>query len=116
METADAVMPFVTAAIGAYGGAVLTRTAELAARTPDARGARILQRVFGRGDPYSRRVIEEVAVAKPDDEPSRTALKLAIMKAFEADPVLATEVAAMLPRPAATAADHRREPAGGGMH
>ncbi|TMR09139.1 hypothetical protein ETD86_44780 [Nonomuraea turkmeniaca] len=103
MDTANDVMPFVTSAIGAYGVSVLAKTSELAAGTPVARGTRILQRVFGRGDAYSRAVIEAVAEAKPDDGPSHAALKSAILAAFRADPHLAREVAAMLPRVAVTA-------------
>jgi hypothetical protein len=98
MDTANAVMPFVTAAIGAYGASVLAKTSELAADTPVARGTRILQRVFGRGDVHSKRVIAQVAEAKPDDEPSHSALRRAIVEAFLADPHLSREVAAMLPR------------------
>jgi hypothetical protein len=62
-----------------------------------ARGARILQRILGRGDAASREVIGAVATAKPDDESRRTALRLAITKEFRADPLLRAEVAAMLP-------------------
>ncbi|MGW4962264.1 hypothetical protein ACWEPL_34015 [Nonomuraea sp. NPDC004186] len=98
MDTVSDLMPFVSSAIDAYGVGVLAKTRELAADTAVARGTRILQRVFGRGDAASRQVIETMASAKPDDEPSRAALKLAIMEAFRADPHLAREVAAMLPR------------------
>ncbi|MFI9841809.1 hypothetical protein ACIHFD_32565 [Nonomuraea sp. NPDC051941] len=98
MDTVNDLMPFVSSAIDAYGVGVLAKTRELAADTAVARGTRILQRVFGRGDAASRQVIETMASAKPDDEPSRAALKLAIMEAFRADPHLAREVAAMLPR------------------
>ncbi|MBF8189834.1 hypothetical protein ITP53_29740 [Nonomuraea sp. K274] len=96
MDTAPDVMPYVTAAIGAYGVGVLAKTKELAADTTVARGARILQRVFGRGDADARRVIGRVADAKPDDEPSLAALRSAIAAAFQADPHLSREVAAML--------------------
>ncbi|MFB4283621.1 MULTISPECIES: hypothetical protein [unclassified Nonomuraea] len=114
MDTANNVMPFVTAAIDAYGTGVLAKTSELAADTEVARGSRILQRVFGRGDAHSRQVIGQVAGAKPDDEPSRAALKLALMEAFRTDPILAREVAAMLPRVAVTAAGERPVAVGGG--
>ncbi|MEV4799604.1 hypothetical protein AB0K18_06270 [Nonomuraea sp. NPDC049421] len=97
-DTATAVMPYVTAAIDAYGTGVLARTRELAAGTEMARGARILQRVFGRGDAASREVIGRVAGAKPDDETCRTALRLALAAELRADPLLRFEVAAMLPR------------------
>ncbi|GAA3557287.1 hypothetical protein GCM10022419_042440 [Nonomuraea rosea] len=110
MDTVNDVMPYVTSAIGAYGVAALAKTSELAADTQVARGTRILQRVFGRGDAYSRLVIGRVADAKPDDEPSHAALKLAIMEAFQADPFLAREVAAMLPREAVAAGERAEAP------
>ena len=53
-----------------------------------ARGARILQRILGRGDAASREVIGAVAAAKPDDESRRTALRPAIGKEFRAGPLL----------------------------
>ncbi|MEV0826945.1 hypothetical protein [Nonomuraea rubra] len=98
MDTADDVMPFVTAAIDAYGTGVLAKTGELAADTEVARGSRILQRVFGRGDARAHRVIGRVAGAKPDDESGRAALRSAIIEEFLADPLLRREVAAMLTR------------------
>jgi hypothetical protein len=116
MDTANDVMPFVISAIGAYGVSVLAKTSELAANTPVARGARILQRVFGRGDASSSKaVIEAVAEAKPDDRPSHAALKSAISAAFRADPHLSREVAAMLPRSAVPASEDRPVAVGGGV-
>ncbi|WP_346112759.1 hypothetical protein [Nonomuraea maheshkhaliensis] len=100
METANDVMPYAAAAIDAFGTGVLAKTGELAADTPAARGSRILQRVFGRGDDRARDLIDRVAGAKPDDEAGRTALRRAIEEAFLADPLLRREVAAMLPRAA----------------
>ncbi|MGW0803937.1 hypothetical protein [Nonomuraea sp. NPDC002799] len=95
----------MTAAIGAYGTSVLAKTNELAAETAVARGTRILQRVFGRGDTYSSKVVERLAGS--DDEAAREALRLAIVEAFQADPILAGEVAAMLPRVAVAASGDR---------
>ncbi|MGP3919843.1 hypothetical protein [Nonomuraea sp. 10N515B] len=113
MDTANDVMPFVISAIGAYGVGVLAKTSELAANTPVARGARILQRVFGRGDASSKAVIEAVAEGKPDDGPSHAALKSAISAAFRADPHLSREVAAMLPRSVLPASEDRPVTVGG---
>lgn len=113
MDIANAVMPFVTSAIGAYGVSVLAKTSELAADTPVARGSRILQRVFGRGDTQAKQVIARVAEAKPDDEPSQAALRLAIVEAFRADPHLSREVAAMLPRTVVAAPGERPVAVGG---
>ncbi|WP_188193724.1 hypothetical protein [Nonomuraea sp. SYSU D8015] len=114
MDTADDVMPFVTSAIGAYGVSVLAKTSEVAADTPVARGTRILQRVFGRGDARSRQVIARVAEAKPDDEPSHAALRAAIVEAFGADPHLSREVAAMLPPDPVSASGEGPMAVGGG--
>ncbi|MCK2216349.1 hypothetical protein MF672_021460 [Actinomadura sp. ATCC 31491] len=97
-DVADDVMPFATAAIGAYGASVLAKTSELAADTPVALGTRLLQRVFGRGDAWSRGLVAQVAEAKPDDVPAHAALRSAIVAAFGDDPALSREVAAMLPR------------------
>ncbi|NJP88567.1 hypothetical protein HCN51_03690 [Nonomuraea sp. FMUSA5-5] len=113
MDTADDVMPFVTAAIDAYGTGVLAKTSELAADTEVARGSRILQRVFGRGDERAHGVIGRVAGAKPDDESGRAALRSAIMEEFRADPLLRREVAAMLARVTVTG---ERPVAVGGEH
>ncbi|NRQ40192.1 hypothetical protein HII36_51485 [Nonomuraea sp. NN258] len=95
MDIADEVMPYVNAAISAYGVTVLARTTELAAETAVARGARILQRIFGRGDAAALQLIERVATAKPDDETTRAGLQLAIIRALDADPVLRGEITAM---------------------
>ncbi|NUP00623.1 MAG: hypothetical protein HOV96_21725 [Nonomuraea sp.] len=97
MDIADDVMPYVSAAIGAYGVATLAKTGELAAGTPQARGARILQRVFGRGDTGARKLIEQAAGGPPGLD----ALKGAIAEAAGADPHLRRELAAMLPQVAA---------------
>ncbi|MEV0618820.1 hypothetical protein AB0I81_36260 [Nonomuraea sp. NPDC050404] len=112
-DTADDVMPFVTAAIDAYGTGVLAKTSELAADTAVARGSRILQRVFGRGDARSRHVIGQVAGAKPDDESGRIALRLTISEEFRSDPLLRREVAAMLPRAQVSASGARSVAVGG---
>ncbi|NUO99312.1 MAG: hypothetical protein HOW59_15420, partial [Nonomuraea sp.] len=90
MDISDDLMPFVTAAIGAYGVATLAKTGELAAATPQARGARILQRVFGRGDTGARKLIEQAT----GDASGLEALKGAIAEAAGADPLLARELAA----------------------
>ncbi|MFB4262597.1 hypothetical protein [Nonomuraea sp. GTA35] len=113
MDTADDIMPFVTAAIDAYGTGVLAKTSELAADTEVARGSRILQRVFGRGDAQAHQVIGRVAGAKPDDESGRAALRSAIIEEFRADPLLRREVAAMLSRVALTASGDRPVAVGG---
>ncbi|WP_219470060.1 hypothetical protein [Nonomuraea rhizosphaerae] len=93
----DDVMPYAAVAIGAYGGSVLAKTTELAAGSDVARGTRVLQRIFGRGDAASRQAIERAA-GRPGDPAE---LRAAVAEAFAADPRLAGEIAAMLPARAA---------------
>lgn len=91
--------PYVTAAAGAYGGAVLTKTRDKAADATVAAGVRILQRVFGRkraADPLPEPLAD--VVAHPDDEEFLVVLKVAIRKALERDAVMLAEVRAMVPQ------------------
>lgn len=88
-------MPYATSAISAHGAAVLAKTLELAAPSTAARGTRMLQRIFGRGDPDSRELIGKVAANLGDDQ-HHTDLQTAIGYALEADAVLAGEIRAML--------------------
>jgi len=93
---ADAA-PYVTAAAGAYGGAVLAKTRDKAADATVAAGARILQRVFGRmqaGDPLPEPLAD--VVAHPGDEEFATVLKVAIRKALERDAAMLAEVRAIV--------------------
>jgi hypothetical protein len=90
--------PYVTAAVGAYGGAVLARTQDKTAGATVDAGARILQRVFGRqkaGKPLPGPLAD--AVAYPDDEEILQTLKAAIRKALERDAAMSAEVRALVP-------------------
>lgn len=91
------VTPYVSAAVSAYGGAVLMKVRDDAADTTVSVGRRLLQRVFG-----SRRGEESLPhplaalVADPDDDDALAAVRLAVRQALAGDPALAAEVRAML--------------------
>ncbi|GAA4261814.1 hypothetical protein [Dactylosporangium darangshiense] len=111
-DLALAVVPYVTAAIGAYGTAVVDRARDAAAdATADAMvglGRRLLCR-FLRHDGSSVAVGAAVQdVAEDLQDPDRVAaLRSQLRKALAADPQLAAEVAALLPGTAMTAAGPR---------
>ncbi|MGH3615335.1 MAG: DUF5615 family PIN-like protein [Pseudonocardia sp.] len=89
--------PYLTAAVSAYGGAVLTRVQEDSADATVGWGRRILQRIFGT-DPAEDRVpiaLRELA-DDPTDADLQAALRVQIRKALAADEELAVEVIRML--------------------
>jgi hypothetical protein len=90
------VSPYVTAAVGAYGGAVLTRVNDQAVDATVGLGRRILQRIFGiraAGD-----VPQPVAdlAADPDDPDLQAAVRVAIRKLLAADADLAGDLRGIL--------------------
>jgi hypothetical protein len=97
IELATLLMSYVTAAIGAYGGAVLQKAQDDAAEATVGLGRRVLQRIFGTRA-AGEQLPEPVAdvAADPQDEDAVAALRLAIRKALAADPQLRTEVEGML--------------------
>lgn len=89
--------PYVTAAAGAYGGAVLAKTRDMAADATVGAGVRILQRVFGRRraeDPLPEPLAD--VVAHPGDEEFLTVLKVVIRKALERDDAMFAEIRSIL--------------------
>lgn len=99
-QTAAAVMPYVTAAVTAYGTNTLDKVRDaMVDKASDATvslGHRVLNRILGKS--ASPQVIEGaiVDVAAGEDD-SVAALRLQIRKALAADPDLVREVAGMLP-------------------
>ncbi|ARP71308.1 hypothetical protein LK07_17675 [Streptomyces pluripotens] len=98
--------PAVTAAVGAYGAAVLTRAQDAAAEATVGLGQRILQLLWRRGDEAGRTELERVvgeAVDERDDVYSAAVLGRLLRRALQEDPVLREELSALLPAPAAGA-------------
>ena len=93
---AGQVSPYVTAAVAAYGGAVLAKANDQAADATVGLGRQILQRIF------SKRAAGEVPkpvvdlAADPGDPDLQAALRVAIRKALAEDEGLAAELRSML--------------------
>ncbi len=89
--------PYVSAAVGAYGGAVLARVRDEAADATVGLGRRLLQRIFGtkvEGEPLPGPLAD--LAADPRDADALAAVRLLVRKALAADPMLAGEVGSML--------------------
>jgi hypothetical protein len=93
---ADAT-PYVTAAMGAYGGAVLAKVQDDAADATVGLGRRLLQRVFG------HRAADEplpaplaALAANPDDADALGLVRWAMRQALEVDAAMLEEVKSML--------------------
>jgi hypothetical protein len=97
VSLAAEVAPYASAAVGAYGGAVLAKVRDEAADATVGLGRRLLQRIFGTRQ-EGELLPEPVAdvVADPADEDALAALRLAIRKELAASPVLQNEVRGML--------------------
>ncbi|MEU0948639.1 hypothetical protein ABZ379_39100 [Streptomyces canus] len=94
----------MTAAVGAYGVAVLTRAQDAAAEATVGLGQRILQLVWRRRDEVGRSELERVvgeAAEEQDDAYSAAVLGRLLRRALQDDPGLWEELSAMVPAPAA---------------
>lgn len=89
--------PYVSAAVGAYGGAVLATVRDDTADATVGLGRRLLQRVFGsrrEGEPPPEPL--GALIADPGDDDALAAVRLAIRRALADDPSLQAEVRSML--------------------
>jgi hypothetical protein len=93
---ADAT-PYVTAAVGAYGGAVLAKVRDDAADATVGVGRRLLQRVFGH-ETAEEPLPEPLAAlaADPGDADALGMMRWAMRQALEADAAMLEEVKSML--------------------
>jgi hypothetical protein len=100
--------PYMTAAVGAYGGAVLAKVRDDAADATVGAGRKVLQRVFGRrrdGEPLPAPLA--AVVADPGDNDALGMLRYAIRQALEADTAMLAEVREILAAvPSATVTQH----------
>ena len=97
VSLAAEMTPYVSAAVGAYGGAVLAKVRDEAADATVGLGCRMLRRVFGsrgEGEPLPGPLAD--LAASPEDADALAAVRLVIRKALAADPVLAAEVRSIL--------------------
>jgi hypothetical protein len=86
--------PYVSAAVGAYGGAVLAKSEDQAANATVRLGRQLLQRIFGnRADPPP--ALERLAT-DPQDRDLQAALRTRLSQLLADDSSLAHEVSQML--------------------
>jgi len=97
MSLATDMTPYVSAAVGAYGGAVLAKVRDDAADATVGLGCRLLVRIFGNkgeGEPLPEPLAE--LAAEPGDGDAMAAVRLAVRRALADDPVLEADVRSML--------------------
>src|ERR1022692_4932796 len=93
---ADAT-PYVTAAVGAYGGAVLAKVRDDAADATAGVGRRLLQRVFGHRTADEPLPVPLAALAAdPSDADALGVVRWTMRDALEADTAMLEEVTSML--------------------
>jgi hypothetical protein len=100
LTVANEIAPYVTAAVGAYGTAVLTRATDASADATVSLGQRILQRIRGtQQDPAELdrldRAVAEAAEA-PEDEDFQAMLRVQIKRALLANAELTADIARLL--------------------
>lgn len=94
----DEAWPYVSAAVVGYGAAVLKTSEDAAASATVSLGRRILQRVFGPGQPPE--ALADLA-SDPRDVDLQAALRVALRKLLAEDDGLLAQVRGMLPESAA---------------
>jgi hypothetical protein len=89
--------PYLMAAAGAYGTAVLVKARDQAADATVSLGRRLLQRVFGQTKPDEPLPVSLAAfIAAPGDPDVLGALRLAIRHSLEADTAMLAEFRQLL--------------------
>jgi hypothetical protein len=89
--------PYLSAAMAAYGGAILAKVRDDTADATVSMGRRLLQKVFGHhGEHVPLPTPLADLAADPADEDALAACRLMIRKALAADQVLAEEIRRML--------------------
>ncbi|MEV6110358.1 hypothetical protein AB0M28_37510 [Streptomyces sp. NPDC051940] len=100
VRLAEQAGPCLSAALAAYGGAVLTRAETASADATANLGRRLLQLVWHRRTPEQQADLEAAvadASADPADADALAALRQLLKRALRDDPALRDEVAALLP-------------------
>ncbi|MFD9506180.1 hypothetical protein [Streptomyces mirabilis] len=100
MQLVEQTGPAMTAAVGAYGVAVLTRAQDAAVEATVGLGQRILQLVWRRRDEAGRTELERVlgeAADEQDEAYSMAVLGRLLRRALQDDPGLREELSALLP-------------------
>jgi hypothetical protein len=104
VQLVEQAVPYLTAAVGVYGTAVLTRAQDAAADATVGLGQRILHLAWQRGDEANRAELERgvgEAVDEQDDVYSAAVLSRLLRGMLQEVPGLSGELSAMLPAPTA---------------
>lgn len=101
--------PYITAAAGTYGGAVLSRSHDKKTNAMIDVGVRLLERVFGRReDGTVPEELDDLAL-NPDDPDALGAVRRKIRKILQTDSAMLADVRAILPEaPAPAVVQHVR--------
>jgi tetratricopeptide (TPR) repeat protein len=91
------ISPYISAAVGAYGGAVLAKVRDDAASATVGLGRRLLQRIFGSHSTEDALPgpLQDL-VNDPNDIDALAALRFAIKKKFDADTALVNDIRSIL--------------------
>lgn len=99
VQVVNEATPYVVAAAGAYGGALLAKAQQEAADATVGVGRRLAQKIFGvRGEGEPTPEVLADVIEDPDDSDNLGALRKAIRKMLIADEELAAQVAAEVSR------------------
>ncbi|MEU4768013.1 hypothetical protein AB0H12_32660 [Actinosynnema sp. NPDC023794] len=102
-ELANAVVPYVTAAAGAYGSAVLTKLQEQSADATVRTGGSLLRRLLGKEQSAPALEAAVLDLAEDTEDPDRQgALRLQIRKLLAEDEELRAEISDVLKGAGAT--------------
>ncbi|MEV7689054.1 hypothetical protein [Streptomyces bungoensis] len=102
VQLAEVAGPYLTAAAGAYGAAVLSRAEDATADATVNMGRRVLQAVWRRRDAAGKAALEAAVTDvgdDPDDSDAAATLRHQIKRALRDDAELRAELAALLPPP-----------------
>jgi hypothetical protein len=97
--------PYLTSALGAYGGAVLTRAEDAAVGATANLGRRLLQLVWSRRNEDGQAALDRAvqdAAEDTEDADATTALLYQLKRALRDDEELRSELAALMPESSGT--------------
>jgi hypothetical protein len=95
-DVVAAVVPYVTAAAGAYGSGVLEKVRDHAVDATVNLGRQLMHRIFGEPLPAPVEAAVRDLAGDPRDPDRVAAVRRRIRIALEADPALAADVARMI--------------------
>jgi hypothetical protein len=95
-DVVAAVVPYVTAAAGAYGSAVLDKVRDQAIDATINLGRQLMHRIFGEPLPAPVEAAVQDLAGDPQDPDRVAPIRRQIRIALEADPALAADVARMV--------------------